>query len=77
MKHMLQSLRTEHGAYSEIFIRSPWGKRHRAPDASTGLAYCSTAARPRIVSAINAKRALGLERFRMPSMRCSRSGGLQ
>ena len=59
MKRMLQSLRTEHGAYSEIFISSPIGSGIGLliVDPYSLLLYSS---RAEDVNAINAKRAGGL-----------------
>ena len=59
MKRMLQSLRTEHGAYSEIFISSPVGSGigRLIVDPYSLLLYSSKA---EDVSAIDAKRAEGL-----------------
>ena len=59
MKRMLQSLRTEHGAYSEIFISSPMGSGigRLIVDPYSLLLYSSKA---EDVSAIDAKRAEGL-----------------
>jgi conjugal transfer ATP-binding protein TraC len=59
MKRMLQSLRTEHGAYSEIFISSPVGSGigRLIVDPVSLLLYSSKA---EDVSAIDAKRAAGL-----------------
>ena len=59
MKRMLQSLRTEHGAYSEIFVSSPMGSGigRLMVDPYSLLLYSSKA---EDVSAIDAKRAEGL-----------------
>jgi conjugal transfer ATP-binding protein TraC len=59
MKRMLQSLRTEHGAYSEIFISSPMGSGigRLIVDPYSLLLYSSKA---EDVSAIDAKRAEGM-----------------
>jgi len=59
MKRLLQSLRTEHGAYSEIFIHSPAGNGiGRLLVDPWSLLLFSTRAED--WSAINAQRALGL-----------------
>ena len=59
MKRMLQSLRTEHGAYSEIFVSSPVGSGigRLMVDPVSLLLYSSKA---EDVNAINARRAQGL-----------------
>ena len=59
MKRLLQSLRTEHGAYSEIFISSPMGSGigRLMVDPYSLLLYSSHADD---VSAIDAKRAQGM-----------------
>jgi conjugal transfer ATP-binding protein TraC len=59
MKRLLQSLRTEHGAYSEIFIHSPAGNGigRLLVDPYSLLLFSS---RAEDFSAINAKRALGM-----------------
>lgn len=59
MKRMLQSLRTEHGAYSEIFVSSPIGSGigRLMVDPVSLLLYSSKA---EDVNAINVKRAQGL-----------------
>jgi len=60
MKRLLQSLRTEHGAYSEVFIHSPAGNGigRLIVDPYSLLLFSS---RPEDFSAIGAKRALGLD----------------
>jgi len=59
MKRLLQSLRTEHGAYSEVFIHSPAGNGvgRLIVDPYSLLLFSS---RAEDFSAINAKRAAGL-----------------
>ena len=59
MKRLLQSLRTEHGAYSEVFIHSPAGNGvgRLIVDPYSLLLFSS---RAEDFSAINAKRAQGL-----------------
>jgi conjugal transfer ATP-binding protein TraC len=59
MKRLLQSLRTEHGAYSEVFIHSPAGNGigRLIVDPYTLLLFSS---RAEDFSAINARRAEGL-----------------
>ena len=59
MKRLLQSLRTEHGAYSEVFIHSPAGNGvgRLIVDPYSLLLFSS---RAEDFSAINAKRAEGL-----------------
>jgi len=59
MKRLLQSLRTEHGAYSEIFIHSPVGNGigRLLVDPYSLLLYSS---RAEDFNAVNAKRAAGL-----------------
>jgi conjugal transfer ATP-binding protein TraC len=59
MKRTLQSLRTEHGAYSEIFVSGPGGNGigRLIVDPYSLLLYSSKA---EDVSAIDAKRAQGL-----------------
>jgi conjugal transfer ATP-binding protein TraC len=59
MKRLLQSLRTEHGAYSEVFIHSPAGSGvgRLIVDPYSLLLYSS---RAEDFNAINHKRALGL-----------------
>jgi len=59
MKRMLQSLRTEHGAYSEIFVSSPIGAGigRLVVDPYSLLLYSSKA---EDVTAIDQKRAQGL-----------------
>lgn len=59
MKRLLQSLRTEHGAYSEVFIHSPAGNGvgRLIVDPYSLLLFSS---RAEDFSAINAKRATGL-----------------
>jgi conjugal transfer ATP-binding protein TraC len=59
MKRLLQSLRTEHGAYSEVFIHSPVGNGigRLMVDPHSLLLFSS---RAEDFSAINAKRAAGL-----------------
>ena len=59
MKRLLQSLRTEHGAYSEIFIHSPAGNGigRLIVDPHSLLLFSS---RAEDFSAINEKRATGL-----------------
>jgi conjugal transfer ATP-binding protein TraC len=72
MKRMLQSLRTEHGTYSEIFVSSPVGSGigRLIVDPVSLLLYSSKA---EDVNAINAKRCQGLT-LRRRSMRCSTNG---
>jgi conjugal transfer ATP-binding protein TraC len=59
MKRLIQSLRTEHGAYSEVFIHSPAGSGvgRLVVDPYTLLLFSS---RAEDFSAIHAKRAAGL-----------------
>ncbi len=59
MKRLLQSLRTEHGAYSEVFIHSPVGNGigRLIVDPHTLLLFSS---RAEDFNAINAKRATGV-----------------
>lgn len=59
MKRLLQSLRTEHGAYSEIFIHSPVGNGigRLLVDPYSLLLFSS---RAEDFNAVNAKRAAGL-----------------
>ncbi len=59
MKRLLQSLRTEHGAYSEVFIHSPAGSGigRLIVDPVSLLLFSS---RAEDFNAINAKRATGL-----------------
>jgi conjugal transfer ATP-binding protein TraC len=59
MKRLLQSLRTEHGAYSEVFIHSPVGSGigRLIVDPYSLLLFSS---RAEDFNAINAKRAAGL-----------------
>ncbi|MBL8528848.1 MAG: type IV secretion system protein TraC [Burkholderiales bacterium] len=59
MKRLLQSLRTEHGAYSEVFIHSPAGSGigRLIVDPVSLLLFSS---RAEDFNAINAKRAAGL-----------------
>jgi conjugal transfer ATP-binding protein TraC len=60
MKRLLQSLRTEHGAFSEVFIHSPAGSGigRLIVDPYSLLLYSS---RAEDFSAIAAKRAAGLD----------------
>lgn len=60
MKRLLQSLRTEHGAYSEVFIHSPAGNGigRLIVDPYSLLLFSS---RAEDFNAINAKRAQGLD----------------
>jgi conjugal transfer ATP-binding protein TraC len=59
MKRLMQSLRTEHGAYSEVFIHSPAGSGvgRLIVDPYTLLLFSS---RAEDFSAIQARRAAGL-----------------
>ena len=59
MKRLLQSLRTEHGAYSEIFIHSPVGNGigRLLVDPYSLMLFSS---RAEDFNAVNAKRAAGL-----------------
>jgi conjugal transfer ATP-binding protein TraC len=59
MKRLMQSLRTEHGAYSEVFIHSPAGQGvgRLIVDPSTLLLFSS---RAEDFSAIQAKRDAGM-----------------
>ena len=60
MKRLLLSLRTEHGAYSEVFIHSPAGNGigRLIVDPYSLLLFSS---RAEDFNAINAKRATGLD----------------
>ena len=59
MKRMLQSLRTEHGAFSEVYVHSPAGNGigRLIVDPYSLLLFSS---RAEDFGAINAKRAQGL-----------------
>jgi conjugal transfer ATP-binding protein TraC len=60
MKRLIQSLRTEHGSYSEIYIHSPLGNGvgRLMVDPHSLLLFSS---QPEDFAAINAKRATGLD----------------
>jgi conjugal transfer ATP-binding protein TraC len=74
MKRLLQSLRTEHGAYSEVFIHSPAGNGvgRLIVDPYSLLLFSS---RAEDFSAINARRADGPVRLRKPSTPCCAERG--